>query len=261
LGCSSAASGRLEAFAETRSWAATFVVPIPFVGARLVVLIALVGYAVLAVVVSFLVYLVVARSLRLGLARACLGVGPVLLRVRPFGSPTEIRLVPISCFVVPWPPPEEADADGAVAVHIASGERRPFVALSRPQQAVFVVIPLLTALALAVFAQGTALPSLVLHDGTDLFRGALAPRTFAPRRLDAALVFANTHGFGALALRLAPIYALGQLTGLGNLRLLSKEPGGAGSVAAALGPTLLVVPVALGWLVALVGWAVLGWGG
>jgi hypothetical protein len=233
------------------------VVPISFVGPRSIVLVALVAYAAAAIVVSFLAYLVFARSLRLGVARACLGAGPVLFRLRPFGMPTEIRLLPMSCFVVPWPPPNEADRDAAVADQIASGERRPFAALSRPQQALFVVVPLLTAVALAALAQGTAFPALLSRDAADLCRGLLSPRSFAPARLDAALAFAKAHGFAALALRLAPIYALGQLTALGNLRLLSKD-GGAGSPWLVTLPTLALGLVVIVWLFVLLGWVVGG---
>lgn len=230
-------------------------------GGRLAVIVALLAYASMAVFVSFLVYLVGARAARLGVARASFGVGPRLFRVRVLGVPVEVRALPLSFFVVPWPPPEGTEGDSSVADAVARGERLAFASLPRLHQIVFALLPLLVAVAMALAIHRAALFPHLAHDVVDLFRGALSPRGVARERLEAAHALFRRQGPLALALRFAPVYAFGQLTALDNLRLISWRSDGDARPRSSglwLVSTLAMALLALVWIGAAMLWLGLG---
>lgn len=218
------------------------------------VVLALVGLAI--TVISLLVYLLVARALRIPLVDASIGFGPKVLQTRLLGVPLTVRPFLFGCFVRPWPLQGGVESEHPAALGAKTPEARPLSSRGASLRAAFGLLPFLTVVTLAAIAHRAALPALLAQDGSMLLRGAISPFVQARGALSAATIFGETHGTFALGLRLLPAFALGQLSAVSNLASLVARPGTGAQAALVAAPMLAMFLLMLAWLAAIATWLV-----
>ncbi len=222
----------------------------------------LLGISPVLAVASLIVFLVLARVLRIAVRRGQLGVSPLLFTARVLDVPVSFGLFPISSYIQPFPgpldDPDEVPADAELAARLASGAVRRYTQVPAAARFLLAGSPTLLALLLALILTGP-LPTLELtkRDLGHILGGVLGPFSTAHDSLEHA---ARLLQCGALpfARRFAPtLLASNVLITLASfVPKLVRDPL-RGAKLAAFGMLVWMI-IGVTWLVAIVTWIAAG---